>query len=102
MNLSESTFKQEAVIVALKKLFDSSWFNVSALNDIAKLCDIVIPSEQQKIFQALHCVHYNTMSKDFREDLVEVIKKIFEDFFQVEAYKMEFTEIVRELEHIKK
>lgn len=102
MNLTDRAFKQEAVIIALNKLFSDGWFSVSNLNSIAALAEIIIPSEKQKIFQAIHCVSYNTMNKEFREDLTELIHDIFKEFFELESHQIKFTEIIREIEYKKK
>lgn len=102
MNLTEHVFKQEAVILALKKLFSDNYFDVTSLNRIALLADIIIPSDKQKLFNTLHCVHYNTMSREFREDLAETIQNQFEEYFEIESHKIQFTEIVREIEYKKK
>lgn len=102
MNLTERAFRQEAVIIALNKLFSDNWFSVSQLNSAAVLAEIIIPAEKQKIFQAIHCVHYNAMSKEFREDLSELIHSIFKDFFDIESHQIKFETLIREIEFIKK
>lgn len=101
MNLNNRTFKQETVVVALNRLFTNSFFDITTLNKTALVAEVIIPVEQQRILDALHCVYYNTMTKEFREDLAEMIQNLFKDFFEVESHRIKFREIIKEFDKVK-
>lgn len=101
MHLTNQRFKQEAVIIVLSKIFRDDWFCVSKLKHAATIAEVVIPKEKQQIFDAMHCIHYNTMPKEFREDLAEIVIELFKDYFETESHKVHFVEIIREIEYKK-
>jgi len=58
--------KQEAAKIAITELFEKNWFDICTIDKVDKLLG-VIQSPRHPTWNAMHCIYYNKMSKEFRE-----------------------------------
>lgn len=70
--------KGQAVLSVLKNVSQNKqWFDVTAINQLAKMNEVVISEEHQEFYSALHCIHYNEMTTETREYLFATIVSYF-------------------------
>ena len=65
---------------ALNTMFNSKGhFSVCTVNRCAEVCQIVIPVERQRVYDAIHCVHWNEMTEEYRKMIVAMVLDDFRD-----------------------
>lgn len=70
--------KGQAVLSVLKKMTqDKDWFDVSAVNDLAKLNEVTISREHQELFDSMHCIHWRDMGQETKEYLMALMVDYF-------------------------
>lgn len=68
----------QAVLSVLKNLTQrKDYFDVCAVNNLAKMNEITISQEHQELFSSLHCIHWNEMHPDTREYLMAILVDYF-------------------------
>lgn len=61
-----SEFEQQAVIVALKKMFEGTHFNICTVDACLTIIGAIPPRREYNALHAIHCVHWADMAPDFR------------------------------------
>ncbi len=59
-------FEQQAVMLALKKMFEGSHFSICTVDDCLKITGAIPPRKEYNALRALHCVDWADMAPDFR------------------------------------
>jgi|SRR5688572_5671144 len=73
------TFEQMALMVALKKLFNTQHhFCIVDLRRCLDLAGISVPKDRMAAFEALHCVDYSAMPDGFKEELANRVLALFQ------------------------
>jgi hypothetical protein len=61
-----SDFEQQAVMVALKKMFTGTHFDICTVDNCLKITGAIPPRKDYDALHAIHCVHWADMPPDFR------------------------------------
>jgi hypothetical protein len=69
-------FRLMAVQAALNKMVTQGYFDITTIDNIAKLMDLVPDRKQYTELRLLHCVHYDQMPAEMIEMLPEKIMAI--------------------------
>ena len=70
--------KGQAVLSILKALSQrKDWFDVTTINNLAKMNEVTISEEHQELFDSLHCIYWNEMHQDTREYLMAILVDYF-------------------------
>jgi hypothetical protein len=72
-----NTFTQAAAVLALKKMFTQNYFDICTIDSLVKASGVLVPPETYAAWRLLHCVHYDTMSPEFRAALMEQVIETF-------------------------
>ncbi len=59
-------FEQQAVMVALKNMFEGSHFSICTVRDCLKITGAIPPQRDLDALAAIHCVNWADMAPDFR------------------------------------
>lgn len=74
----KSQFQREAFKHGVRELLKpDGFFSVSRFNQLAAMAGVYISRQDQLYFDAIHCVHYRDMTREFKESLVQQIGSIF-------------------------
>lgn len=74
-----SAFEKEAIRLSLVRMFrPSGWFDICTIDTAARLIGIVIPRNTYEALRLLHCVHWNEMSQEMRQETAKTVLSIFE------------------------
>lgn len=57
-----------------------NFFSVCTIDACMDVCQIPIPRERYAIYRAAHCIHWNEMLPDFKQQLIAMV---LDDFRQV-------------------
>lgn len=69
-----SKIQCQAVAHSLQKMLKvDSYFSICTIQNCRDLCQIHIPVERMRLYQTVHCVNWNEMLPDFRQNLVAMI-----------------------------
>lgn len=86
MVLAETSLQQlqvDSVKHALQKMFKAnSFFDICTVDACIKVCQIHIPRERYDCYHAVHCVHWNEMTPDFRTRLTAYLLDDFRSILQ--------------------
>lgn len=63
-------FHLQAAEIALKNLFEKSYFSISELDKLLKLLNCIPDKQDYLALSMLHCVEYSAMSPGFRDQLM--------------------------------
>lgn len=70
--------KGQAVLSVLKNLTQNkNWFDVTSVDRLAKMNEVVISEEHREFLGTLHCIEWNEMHQDTREYLVAILVDYF-------------------------
>lgn len=69
--------KEETVKLALKKLFNASYFDICIINNLLQLTNTLPDGDTYKMLNSIHCVNYSTMSKEYRSWLFDTVVSMF-------------------------
>ena len=72
-------FTRQAIATSLKKMFSQGYFDICTIDNCLKLAKITPPCGQYEALRVLHCVHYNDMDSEFREQLFNRVMALFSD-----------------------
>lgn len=76
-----SEMQASAVAHALQDMLKpDKHFSVCCIRECAKVCKVCIPSERMDIYSAIHCISWNEMIPEFRQN---VIAMVLDDFRSV-------------------
>lgn len=67
--------QQETVKIAIKKLFDQSYFSITNFDDLLKITNSICDSKTHDLLHAIHCVHYDKMTPEYRKWLFQTVTK---------------------------
>lgn len=78
-------FQQEAVSLALDKMFNqSSHFSICVIDKLAKNLGVNCESHPDyKVLNTLHCVHYTEMSAEMKAELPNKVMNVLSAKFEV-------------------
>lgn len=77
-NTNRANLQRQTVAHAIQKMMKSDkWFDVTCIKGCAKVCEICIPEERMDIYSAIHCIHWNEMLPDYRQ---QIIAMVLDDF----------------------
>jgi hypothetical protein len=77
--MMKDQFEREVFKAALRKLLDpQSHFCVIGCRNLLEMAGVVVTPQEERYFQALHCVSYKTMSRELKEGLVVRLAEIFQ------------------------
>lgn len=79
----EITFDIQASAAAhsLQKMFTSSYFDVCTIRNCSDLCGIIISKERMLVYQTQHCIHWNEMLPEFRQQIMAMVMDDFRPIF---------------------
>jgi len=67
--------KRLVLEVALNHLFTEKYFSVCTLDKILDVAEVSRKSAAYKLLSALHCVHYDQMTREVREALPHLVRE---------------------------
>jgi hypothetical protein len=70
------TFHQQAATVAIKKLFEGTYFSICELDSIIKLLGCLPDKKDYEALKCLHCVNWSDMPPDLRDEVLKRVLKI--------------------------
>jgi hypothetical protein len=73
-----SKFQQLALITGLHSLLTAEYFSVIDFKALVKLGGFSVEPLDMTSFEALHCVHYNAMHPEMKEELYLTLAKVFQ------------------------
>ena len=71
--MEDHEFKLAALKAGLKHLFDMSHFCICSFDKLCDLANVAPPDNLRKTLAPLHCVDYNQMPKDLRDEIFDRI-----------------------------
>jgi len=71
-------FHKQAAITALKAMFRKDYYDICAVDKVIKMTGCIPDKKDYQALNALHCVHWNEMSKELREMVLLKTMQIFE------------------------
>ena len=71
--------RNKACAVGLQELFEDSSFSICQLRDCCKAARIVPDGDVMEILSPLHCVKWEKMPRDLREEVAQLIVSMFAD-----------------------
>ena len=71
--MDDHEFKLAALKTGLKHLFDQRHFCICDFDKLCDLANVVPPDNLRKALAPLHCVDYNEMPKDLRDEISDRI-----------------------------
>lgn len=83
----------QATAHALQKMIDGNHFSVCTIDNCRKMCGIVILKERQDIYDAIHCLNWNEMLPDFRQQVIAMVMDDFRSLFEEQVYHHQDTDI---------
>lgn len=82
-NVKDGCVNYYAVVINLNNLFNKKYFDNIIIMNIADLCNINIEPTRQKLYVAMHCTNWATMTAQFRNILIAMV---LDDFKSVLSY----------------
>lgn len=70
-------FTRQAIAQSLKKMFQGSHFDICTIDHALKALNLHAPPNQYAPLRALHCVHWDTMEADFRDQVFQRVMALF-------------------------
>lgn len=70
-------FQKQAVILALKKMFNGSHFSICTIDTCLKVTGAVPPKADYDALHALHCVDWADMPREFRDQVFVKTLELF-------------------------
>lgn len=78
--------QQQTVAHALQRMMSvDRHFSVCTIDNCSKLCQICIPIERQRVYDAAHCVNWNEMLPEYRTLLTAMILDDFRSILNPSA-----------------
>ncbi len=66
--------QKQTVAHALQNMIKvDKWFDVCCINACIDVCQIAVPMERMRVYQANHCVHWNEMLPEYRTALIAMV-----------------------------
>lgn len=70
-------FKNMAVALALKKMFEDSHFSICTVDQLCKVTGTRIDADVYNSLHLLHCVHWNQMPREMRQAVYKILTDVF-------------------------
>jgi hypothetical protein len=70
-------FEKQAVVIALKKMFQGSYFDICAVDSCLKITGSIAPTADYNALRALHCVNWSDMPAGFRDQVFVKTLELF-------------------------
>lgn len=70
-------FQQQAITIALREMFEGAYFSISTINQCLKIANSIPPAADYEALSALHCVHWDKMPADFRQQVLVKTLELF-------------------------
>lgn len=70
-------FEKQAVVIALKKMFQGSHFDICTVDNCLKITGAIAPTADYNALRALHCVHWSDMPDGFRAQVFVKTLELF-------------------------
>ena len=80
--MEDHEFKLAALKTGLKHLFDKGHFSICDFDKLCDLANVMPPDDLKTTLNALHCVNYNQMSKELRDEMFDRIVEVFSKEYQ--------------------
>lgn len=68
-----SDFQKNAIILALRRMYKGSHFDICTVDEILKLTGKHMNPDDHKALHLLHCVHWEDMGKDMMKQSFHII-----------------------------
>lgn len=72
-------FSRQAVATSIKAMFQKGYYDICTVDKCLRTLGITPIASQYNPLSALHCVHYDTMTPAFREELLIRTMALFAD-----------------------
>ena len=70
-------FQKQAITIALREMFEGSHFSICTVDQCIKVAGVIPPAADYAALSALHCVHWNKMPADFRQQVFVKTLELF-------------------------
>lgn len=70
-------FQKQAVVIALKKMFQGNYFDICTVDRCLKITGSIPPTTDYNALHAMHCVHWSDMPAGFRHQVFEKTLELF-------------------------
>ena len=86
-------FQREAVIIALRHMFEKGWLDICAIDQCLKIAGSIPRAKDYEALRVLHCVDWGEMNPDFRREVYSRILNLFKnEGFDLSVLDMIFNE----------
>jgi hypothetical protein len=69
-SMSNESFQDKAVKTALKDMFKSTgFFSICTIDKCCEILNVIPDKKEYDLLNVLHCIHWNKMEPDFREEV---------------------------------
>lgn len=73
-NSGKDTIQKDTVAHSIQHMLSvDKWFSICAINECAKVSNIVISTERLDIYRAIHCINWSSMTPDYREMIIAMV-----------------------------
>jgi len=72
------SFQQQAATVAVKKMFQGSYFSICDLDALITLIGCILPTKDYQALKCLHCVQWSDMPPELRNVVMERVVGILQ------------------------
>lgn len=70
-----------AIKHSLHKMFNGRYFDVCTVDSCSGMAGIIICKERKEIYRSVHCMHYDEMLPEFRQQLLAMVMDDFRSIF---------------------
>lgn len=70
-------FQKQAVVLALTKMFEGTYFDICTVDRCLAITQSIPPADCYNALRALHCVDWNKMPPDFRQQVFVKTLELF-------------------------
>ena len=84
-----STMARDTVAHALQKMIKGSHLSICTVDRISSVCGVIIPAERRNVYSSIHCMNWNEMTPEYRQEIVAMLLDDFRSVLMPE----EITEI---------
>jgi len=71
-------FQKQAMLIALKNMFDGKWFDITVVDSCAKILSVSPPRKDYEALRLLHCVHWSEMPTGFKGQVFTKVMELFD------------------------
>jgi hypothetical protein len=70
-------FQKQAIAIALREMFEGNHFNICTVDKCLKISGVIPPTADYEALSALHCVYWNKMPDNFRQQVFVKTLELF-------------------------